>query len=191
MPTPPANDILDCASAAEWEAWLAGHHTQPGGVWLRIARQGAGRPGLTIAEAGEVALCYGWIDSQRLANDQASYWQRYSPRRPASPWSKINVARAEALIAAGRMQPAGLAEIAAAQADGRWAAAYAPQRSIELPPDLADALNRRARARRAWERLGKTRQYALILPLLKANSAASRAARLKTALAELEKGAKK
>ena len=113
-------DIIDCATAAHWEAWLANHYSQPGGVWLRIAKKDSDQTSVTIPEALDVALCYGWIDSQRKAYDDDYYLQRYSPRRAQSPWSRLNVARAEALMAAGRMKPAGLAAIAAAKADGRW-----------------------------------------------------------------------
>jgi uncharacterized protein YdeI (YjbR/CyaY-like superfamily) len=186
MPTPDPAEILDCATAAEWEAWLANHHAESAGIWLRIGKKGAGHTAVTISNAGDVALCYGWIDSRRQGGDPTSYLQRYGPRRPKSPWSQINVARAEALIAAGRMQPAGWAEIAAAQADGRWAAAYESQRTAQMPADLAAALAQNARARQTFDRLTKSSQYAVILPLLKATTADSRAARLQTAIMKLE-----
>jgi len=174
---------LEFPTAAAWEAWLAEHHAHASGAWLKIAKQGAA--GLTILEAAAAAMCYGWIDSQRRGLDQTHYLQRYSPRRPRSPWSQINVARAEALLAAGRMQPAGLAEIAAAQADGRWDAAYAPQRDVRLPPALAAALAQNDRARQAFARLDKTRQYALILPILKATTDRQRAGRVARAVRQL------
>lgn len=116
-------EILTLADAAGWEAWLADHHDRSSGVWLLIAKKGSARTSVTIREALDVALCYGWIDSQPRGHDADRYLQRYSPRRPRSPWSKLNADRAEALIAAGRMRPPGLARIEAAKADGRWAAA--------------------------------------------------------------------
>jgi uncharacterized protein YdeI (YjbR/CyaY-like superfamily) len=188
MPAPDETEIIACANGADWEAWLAGHHQRSGGVWLRIAKKGAGKASVTISEALDVALCYGWIDSQRNGYDQTHYLQRYSPRRPKSPWSKLNVDRAEALMAAGRMQPAGQAEIEAARVDGRWEAAYASQRNVSLPPELAAALAQNERARQAFERLDKTGQYAVILPILKATTAERRAARVQKALAKLEAG---
>src|SRR5688572_8711495 len=106
---------------------------------------------LAIDDALDVALCYGWIDAQRRALDAASYLQRYSRRRPRSSWSKVNIAKVEALTAAGRMRPPGLAEVAAAKADGRWDAAYESQRTAEVPPDLAAALAADARAGAAFE----------------------------------------
>ncbi|MFC4114664.1 YdeI/OmpD-associated family protein [Nonomuraea zeae] len=170
--------MMHFANAAEWESWLAGHHEDEDGAWLRIAKKGAPVAALTIGEALEVALCYGWIDSQRKSLDEHSYLQRYSRRRKGSPWSRMNVERVEALSAAGRMRPPGLAEVAAAQADGRWAAAYAAQRDATVPPDLAAALAARPRAAARFEALDKTGRYLLILPLLKARTPAGRAARL-------------
>ncbi|NUP04354.1 MAG: OmdA domain containing protein, partial [Nonomuraea sp.] len=111
--------IITCADAAAFESWLAGHHDTPGGVWVRIAKKGSGVTSVTAAEALEVALCYGWIDSQRKGLDGTYFLQKYSPRRARSTWSKVNVAKVESLTAAGRMRAPGLAEVAAARADGR------------------------------------------------------------------------
>ncbi|MGH3455613.1 MAG: YdeI/OmpD-associated family protein, partial [Nocardioidaceae bacterium] len=144
-------------------------------AWLRIAKKGSGIDTIAIGDALDGALCFGWIDGQRRSLDAVSFLQRYSRRRPTSSWSKINVAKAEALLAAGRMRPAGLAEIDAAKADGRWDAAYESQRTAQTPPDLAAALADDARARAAFERLGRSDRYSLILPLLKARSPQSRA----------------
>jgi uncharacterized protein YdeI (YjbR/CyaY-like superfamily) len=188
MPTPDQTEIIDCADAAQWETWLAGQSERSGGVWLRIAKKGVGQASVTISEALDIALCYGWIDSQRKGYDQTYYLQRYSPRRPKSPWSKLNVERAEALIAGGRMQPAGWVEIEAAKVDGRWEAAYESQRNVSIPPDLAAALAQNERAKKAFDRLDKSGRYAVILPILKANTANSRAARLQKAITKLEAG---
>jgi uncharacterized protein YdeI (YjbR/CyaY-like superfamily) len=116
-------DVIAFADAARWEFWLADHHDRKTGVWVKIAKKGSGRTSVTLAEALDVALCYGWIDSQRKPYDDDHYLQRYSPRRRKSPWSRINADKAEALIAAGRMREPGLAAILAAKADGRWDAA--------------------------------------------------------------------
>jgi uncharacterized protein YdeI (YjbR/CyaY-like superfamily) len=188
MGSPDSTEFIDFPSAAEWEAWLANHAGQPDGVWLRHAKKGSGISSVSITEALDVALCYGWIDSHRKGYDQQYYLQRYSPRRPKSPWSLLNVQRAEALIAAGRMQAAGLAEIRAAQADGRWEAAYASQKNARVPADLAAALEQHEQARQAFERLDKSAQYALLLPLFKAVTPRSRAVQLQKVLARLEAG---
>jgi uncharacterized protein YdeI (YjbR/CyaY-like superfamily) len=85
-------EVLACRDAAEWEAGLVEHRTLPGGVWPKIAKKGSGLVSITVAEALDVALCYGWIDGQRKALDQRHYLQRYTPRRPRITWSKVNVA---------------------------------------------------------------------------------------------------
>jgi len=170
---------------AEWESWLATHHAQSPGIWLLIAKKNAAKPLITIGEALDVALCYGWIDSQRKGFDDKSYLQRYSPRRGKSPWSRLNVDRVAALSEAGRMRAAGLAEVAAAQADGRWAVAYEPQGKAGLPEDLATALGGNAKAAAAFASLDRTGQYMLILPLLKATTPEIRLARVNKAIARL------
>jgi uncharacterized protein YdeI (YjbR/CyaY-like superfamily) len=111
---------LSFASAAEWEAWLEANHDSADGVWIRIAKKGSGIRSVTIAEALDGCLCFGWIDSRREALDERRYLQRYTPRRPRSKWSRINVARVAELSTAGRMRPPGLAEVERAKADGRW-----------------------------------------------------------------------
>ena len=181
-------EIIGCASAAAWESWLAAHHAVRDGVWLKIAKQGSGQPSVTPAEAVEVALCYGWIDSQRKSHDGAYFLQKYSPRRRGSSWSRVNVERVEALIAAGRMRAPGLAEVEAAKVDGRWDAAYESQRTATVPADLAAALARNEPARAFFESLGRTDRYAVILRLLKARNAAGRAAQLRRMVALLQAG---
>jgi uncharacterized protein YdeI (YjbR/CyaY-like superfamily) len=183
-------EIASFGDAAQWESWLAGHHDRRSGVWLKIAKKHAGRVSVTAAEALEVALCYGWIDSHRKAHDEAFFMQKYSPRRPRSSWSKVNVERVEALIAAGRMQPAGLEEVSLAKADGRWDAAYASQRTATVPPDLAAALNDNGPARTRFDSLGRTERYAVILRLMKARGPADRAARLQVVVDALAAGAR-
>jgi uncharacterized protein YdeI (YjbR/CyaY-like superfamily) len=178
-------EVLDFPHAARWEAWLAAHHGERAEAWLRIAKRHSGIASLTVEEALDVALCFGWIDGKRKANDDVSFLQRYSRRRPRSSWSKVNVAKVEALTAAGRMRPSGLAEVDAAKADGRWDAAYASQRTAEVPPDLATALAGDARANSAFERLDRSGRYAVVLPLLKARTPQARARILARAIERL------
>jgi uncharacterized protein YdeI (YjbR/CyaY-like superfamily) len=177
--------VLRFADARAWEAWLAEHHDRSGGVWLRIAKKGSGATSVTVVDALDVALCFGWIDSNRRGLDERHYLQRYSPRRAGSAWSKVNVDKAEALIAAGRMQEPGFAAIAAARADGRWDAAYAPQRGVTVPDDLAAALAADDRARERFEALGKTERYSLLLRLMKARTDRRRAAELASIVSSL------
>ncbi|MET9294215.1 YdeI/OmpD-associated family protein [Streptomyces sp. NPDC003077] len=181
-------DVLAFRDAAAWESWLRARHADRTEAWLRIAKRHTRIALPTIGEALDVALCYGWIDGQRKAYDADSYLQRYAPRRPGSAWSRINVAKAEALMAAGRMSPPGYAQVEAARADGRWDAAYAPQRTATVPPDLAEALAGDPRARAAFERLGRSDRYAVILPLLRARTPEARARLLARAIARLAGG---
>lgn len=174
--------------AAEFEAWLDAHVGLRAGVWLKIAKSGSGIPSLTADEAVEVGLCYGWVSGQRRSCDESYYLQKYVPRRPRSRWSQVNVAKVEDLTAAGRMRPSGLAEVEAAKADGRWAAAYQPQRNATVPPDLAAALAADPSAAQAFDALTRTRQYAVILQLVTARTAATRAARVRRAMAALRGG---
>src|SRR3954454_3185301 len=118
--------------ASAWRVWLGAHHEDQGGVWLVLAKKGTIEPtSLGYDQALEEALCHGWIDGQVRRRDDATYRQRFTPRRRRSAWSQRNVAHAERLLAEGRMHPAGAAEVERAQADGRWQAAYAGPASIE------------------------------------------------------------
>ncbi len=132
-------DVLDFPDAEAWSSWLHEHQGDHAEAWLRIAKKGSGLETISISDALDVALCHGWIDGQRRGNDEVSFLQRYCPRRATSSWSQVNVAKAEALIAAGRMRDGGFAEIEKAKADGRWDAAYEPQSTAEAPPDLVAA----------------------------------------------------
>jgi uncharacterized protein YdeI (YjbR/CyaY-like superfamily) len=166
---------LEFADGPAWESWLDAQHQVQGDAWLRIGKRHSGSRLLSISDALDVALCFGWIDGQRKGLDDVSFLQRYCRRRPRSTWSKVNVAKAEALTVAGRMRPSGLAEVAAAQADGRWGAAYESQREAGVPPDLVTALAGNARAAAAFEQLNRSERYTLILPLLKSRTPQTRA----------------
>lgn len=155
-------------------------------MWLKIAKKGSGVPSLTDDEAVDIGLCYGWISGQRKSHDDVYYLQKYVPRRPRSRWSQVNVAKVDHLIATGRMRPSGLAEVDAAKADGRWAAAYQSQRNATVPADLAAALATSQRAAEAFDALSKTHQYAVILKIVTARTATARAAQLRKAVAALE-----
>ncbi|MDR8412962.1 YdeI/OmpD-associated family protein [Nonomuraea sp. 3-1Str] len=182
--------VMAFGSADEWEAWLAEQHGSAADVWLRIAKKGSGTVSVTRGEALDVALCYGWIDSHTRSCDEASYLQRFSPRRPRSVWSKVNVAKVEQLLAEGRMRPAGLAAVLAAQADGRWDAAYESPRNVTVPEDLTVALEGDERARAFFDTLGKTDRYTVILRLMTARTPQTRAARLRRMVATLAAGEK-
>ncbi len=179
-------EVIFFRDAAAFEAWLDDNVGFQPGVWLKIAKKSTGIQSLTDDEAVDVGLCFGWISGQRRSLDEEYYLQKYVPRRARSRWSQVNVRKVEVLTAAGRMRPAGLAEVAAAQADGRWAAAYASQRDATVPPDLAAALEANPRAARAFASLGRTEQYAVILDLVTTRNPDTRAAHLHRAVETLE-----
>jgi uncharacterized protein YdeI (YjbR/CyaY-like superfamily) len=176
-------------NAAAWRTWLRKHHDDPTGVWLVLAKKGIVEPtSLTYDEALEEALCHGWIDGQTMRRDESTYKQRFTQRRKRSPWSKRNVGITEQLVAADRMHRAGLAEIDRAKADGRWAAAYAGQASIEVPPDLAAALAADPGARAMFDVLTKQNRYAILYRLTTAKRAETRARLLEQFVAMLSRG---
>ncbi|MFL5898408.1 MAG: YdeI/OmpD-associated family protein [Solirubrobacterales bacterium] len=178
------------ADPAELEAWLEENHESCEGVYLKIAKKGARVPSVTYGEALELALCFGWIDSQKRGFDDRHFLQRFTPRRPRGRWSRINREKAEALIAAGRMRPAGLAEVEAAQADGRWEAAYEGQGSAKVPPDLRRELDANAAAAEFFASLDSANRYAIVYRLAEAKKPQTRERRLKKFVAMLERGEK-
>ena len=189
MPTKPGVNeaaVIFFPDAAKFDAWLREHVDLHDGVWLKIAKKSSGIPSLTDDDAVDLGLRYGWISGQRKSLDALYYLQKYVPRRRHSRWSQVNVARAEELIAAGLMQPSGLAEVEAAKADGRWAAAYESQRNATVPPDLAAAIAASPRAAHAFDALYKTERYAVILKVVTARTKKARAAQLRKVVIALE-----
>jgi uncharacterized protein YdeI (YjbR/CyaY-like superfamily) len=154
--------VVAFRSAQAWQDWLEAEHAGVAGAWLKIAKKGAASPTVSYQEALEVALCFGWIDGQKRPLDEEFWLQRFTPRKPGSKWSSINTRKAEALIEAGRMRPAGLREVAQARADGRWQAAYAGQRTASVPDDLREALAANPAAAAFFETIGSVNRYAII-----------------------------
>jgi uncharacterized protein YdeI (YjbR/CyaY-like superfamily) len=182
--------ILLFASKREFEAWLEENHAGAEGIWLKIAKKGSGVESVNYAEALELALCFGWIDSQKRSFDELFFLQRFTPRRPRGKWSQINRTKAEELIAAGTMRPAGLAEVEAAKADGRWDAAYAGQRAATVPDDLKQELDRNPAAREFFAKLDSANRYAILYRLEEAKKPETRQKRLLKFVAMLERGEK-
>jgi uncharacterized protein YdeI (YjbR/CyaY-like superfamily) len=165
-------------SPADWEQWLAENHATCPGLWLKIAKKGSGIASVAYDEALEAALCYGWIDGQKAKFDEVYWLQRFSPRRPNSKWSKINRNKAERLMAAGRMKPAGLREVDRARADGRWEAAYEGQRTMQVPDDLRLALEDNEPARLFFETVNSRNRYAILYRIQDAKKPETRARRI-------------
>jgi uncharacterized protein YdeI (YjbR/CyaY-like superfamily) len=181
--------VLSLPTAAGWRAWLRAHHARSSGIFLRIAKSSTksstksaitSRAPLTYATALEAALAWGWIDGQKRALDAGAWLQRFTPRAPRSGWSKINRAKAEALIAAGTMEAPGLAEVERARSDGRWERAYDGARASAVPPDLAKALARDAKALAFFEALDGANRYAILYRVQTAKRPETRARRLQT-----------
>ncbi len=191
MPAAPTQDeAVLFASQRDWEAWLEEHHARSDGVWVKFARKGSGVDSLERPEAIETALCFGWIDGQSRSLDDRHYLQRFTPRRRRSPWSRINREKALELIEAGRMRPAGLAEVERAKEDGRWHAAYEPPSTATVPEDLERALDANPRARAFFETLNAANRYAILYQLQDAKKPETRARRLEKFVAMLEAGDK-
>ena len=174
--------ILAPPSAERWNAWLRSNHARSDGIFLTIPKKKSART-LTYAAALDIALAWGWIDSQKRALDDTAWLQRFTPRTPRSPWSKINVSKAEALIASGRMQPPGLAEVDRAKRDGRWKRAYAGAKTSIVPSDLVDAFSKNARARAFFETLDAANRYAILYRVTTAKLPETRAKRIATFVA--------
>ncbi len=188
---PPADlPILAFASAVEWERWLADNHQTSPGLWLKFAKAGSDISSVTYAEAVEAALCYGWIDGQARRIDDQHWVQRFTRRRSRSKWSKINRTRATQLIEDGRMQPAGLAEVERAKADGRWDAAYDSPSTATVPDDLRQALDANEAASGFFATLDGTNRYAILHRIADAKRPETRARRIEKFVAMLAEGEK-
>ncbi len=180
---------LILADALAWRAWLAEHHEQSKEVWLCLAKKGTTEPtSLTYDEALEEALCHGWIDGQVRRLDERTYRQRFTPRRARSAWSKRNVGIVERLMDEGRLQPAGIAAIELAKADGRWEAAYSGQAAMAVPADLKAALAAEPTAQAMFEILSSQNRYAVLLRIHNAKRSETRAKRIAQFVAMLTRG---
>ncbi|HZE76454.1 MAG TPA: YdeI/OmpD-associated family protein [Gemmatimonadales bacterium] len=187
---PDGRPVRRLESRADWETWLDANHAVSTGVWINFGKKATGVASVSHSEALDVALCYGWIDGQATGLDDGWWLQRFTRRRPGSKWSQINCQKAIDLIAEGKMRPAGLAEVEAAKRDGRWDAAYAPQRSIAVPADLQQKLDASPRARDFFARLDSKNRYAILYRLHDAKKPETRARRLEKFVAMLEDGKK-
>jgi uncharacterized protein YdeI (YjbR/CyaY-like superfamily) len=180
--------IVHCANAEEWQRWLAANADTSDGIQLAIAKKGGDHPSVSYAEAMDEALCVGWIDGQRNALDDHHFLQNFGPRRPRSIWSIINRDKASRLIESGRMQPAGLAEVEHAKADGRWDAAYAGSKTIEVPAELRAALDAEPRAAAFFETLNSQNRFAILFRLGNVKRAETKTRKVSEYVAMLARG---
>ena len=188
---PDPNTTRSFRTEAAFARWLSVHHARASELWLRIYKKHSGVPTVTHAQALDVALCWGWIDGIRKAHDEASFLQRFTPRRPKSIWSQVNRDHVARLTAAGRMTAHGQRQVDAAKADGRWDAAYAPIRSASratIPDDLRAAIDAVPRARRTFDTLGRMNLFALTFRTNNMKTPAGRAKKIAALVALLARG---
>jgi uncharacterized protein YdeI (YjbR/CyaY-like superfamily) len=174
----------------DFRAWLAENHSRSDGLWLRIYKKDSRVTTVTYPEALDHALCYGWIDGQKKSYDGQSWLQRFTPRRSKSPWSKKNTEHAERLIASGEMVPAGMKEVEAAKADGRWSAAYEAFGKATVPEDFLQELARHKKAHAFFQTLNKTNLYSIVYRLQTAKKPETRERRLRAIIERLSQGEK-
>ena len=187
VPVDPAK-VHEFRDERAFERWLARHHDRETEVWIKIHKVGSGLPSITPKQAIDVVLCWGWIDGVRKSFDEHSYLQRYTPRGKKSIWSQVNVDNVARLIEAGRMTPHGLREVLAAQADGRWARAYASGQDLALPDDFLAAVRRSAKARKTLAGLSAQNRFAIAFRLHHLKTEAGRRRRIEAFVQMLERG---
>ena len=180
--------IVQVEDQRAWRRWLSANHERFDGVWLKFAKKRSPTPTVSYAEALDEALCFGWIDGQVRRFDEHFYLQRFTPRRARSKWSQNNREKAERLIEAGRMQPSGLAQIEAAQSDGRWEAAYPAQSEATIPDDFQTALDESPRAKAFFATLTGSARYAFLYRLHHVTGAQRRAERIADYIERLSAG---
>jgi uncharacterized protein YdeI (YjbR/CyaY-like superfamily) len=180
--------IVECPDDAHWERWLQKHHATASDAWVKIAKKGSGVTTVHYPEVLDTAICFGWIDAVRRPLDDTYFLQRFTPRGPRSKWSQVNRDKAQALTAAGRMRPAGHAQVQAAQADGRWEAAYEPQSRATIPEDLQRALDAEPKALAFFATLKGQKRYAFLYRLHNVKTQTARDRRIANYIGLLREG---
>lgn len=175
-------------SPKAWARWLEANHDTPQGIWLRFFKKDSGIKTVSYAEALDEALCYGWIDGQVKKNDEKSWLQKFTPRRPKSMWSKRNTDHVARLTELGRMKPSGLQEVEAAKADGRWQKAYDSPGAMTVPEDFLQKLSKNVKSMAFYTTLNKANLYAIAWHLQTAKKPETREKRMKMILEMMKKG---
>lgn len=186
----PEYEILFCATQKEWEKWISKNYDKVSGIWLKFAKKNSGVTSTNHSESLEVALCYGWIDSQAKSLDEKFYLQKFTPRGSRSIWSKINTEHIDRLIKEGRMKPTGLQRVEEAKKDGRWAAAYPSPKEATVPKDFLALLSQHKKAEQFFKTLNKANTFAITWRLQTAKKEETRQGRMQQILGMLERGEK-
>jgi uncharacterized protein YdeI (YjbR/CyaY-like superfamily) len=181
-------NIVECPDDAHWERWLEEHHATARDAWVKIAKKGSGVDTVRYPEVLDTAICFGWIDAVRRPLDDTYFLQRFTPRGPRSKWSQVNREKVRTLTAAGRMRPAGDAQVRAAQADGRWDAAYAPQSRATIPEDFQRALDANPKAAQFFATLRGQQRYAFLYRLHNVKTQTARDRRIANYIELLREG---
>ena len=182
--------ILHFVSPERWEAWLAIHHTTDKAIWMKFAKKNGGATSISYDQALHGALCYGWIDGQVQKFDEQFWLTKFTPRRSQSIWSKRNRILVQSLMAEGKMQPEGLAQVEAAKKDGRWDRAYDTSSNMVIPQDFLKALSKDKKAEAFFQTLNKANIYTIGWRLQTAKKPETREKRMQFILAMLSKGEK-
>jgi uncharacterized protein YdeI (YjbR/CyaY-like superfamily) len=182
--------VLSIATPAKFSHWIKAQPAASPGLWLRLGKKGSALKTLSYQEALDVALAWGWIDGQLKTHDQDSWLRKFVPRGARSIWSKINRDKALALIAAGRMQAPGLAQVERAKQDGRWQAAYDSPSNAKAAPDFSAALAKSQRASAFFATLESRNRYAVLFRIQAAKKPETRARKIQELVAMLERGEK-
>jgi len=180
-------EIRSFSSLRTWETWISKNHANSQGLWLKLAKKSSRTRSVSYQEALAVALCYGWIDGQKRSHDEECWLQRFGPRGIRSIWSKINRSKAEELIRQGHMKPPGLAAIETARRNGQWDNAYDSQKSVEIPKDLSEELNRKPKARTFFNALDSRNRYAILFRIHGAKKPETRKKRIEKFVDMLER----
>jgi len=176
------------SDAKAWTRWLEKEHDKTPGIWMRIAKKGAGEISVQYPEALDVALCFGWIDGQKKSIDEHYWLQKWTPRAARSIWSKVNREKVQALIDKGLMRESGQREIERARADGRWEQAYDSWSAATVPDDLQAALDASPKAQTIFATLSSQNRYAILHRTHLAKRPETRAKRIRDFVAMLERG---
>lgn len=183
-------ETLAFKSPRLFRSWLSRNHDRSDGILLRIYKKDSGVASVTYPQALDQALCFGWIDGQKLPCDEQSWLQKFTPRRVGSGWSKRNTEHAQRLIESGEMAAAGLKQVKAAQADGRWKSAYDSFGNAAVPEDFLAELARNKKAHAFFRSLNKTNLYSIVYRLQTAKKAETRDKRKQAIIAMLARGEK-
>jgi uncharacterized protein YdeI (YjbR/CyaY-like superfamily) len=180
-------EIVEAPDRAAWRRWLSKNHEQREAIWLVFHKKGSDGKSPSYDEAVEEALCFGWIDSTVNSFDERRSLQMFAPRKPKSTWSGPNKKRVAQLQRDGLLEPAGIAAIEAAKANGSWSALDAVER-LEEPPELAAALDAKPKAREHWNGFSPSSRKAILWWVISAKRPETRDKRIEQTVRMAAKG---